>query len=359
MDRPRDRWGGAARSRRPTWALAFGVALLVLVPAGAAGADPARPTDYRSQVLAVDPPLPAGASLRVVGGDAFLELRVPRGHLVVVPDYPGGDGASTRPYLRFRPDGIVQRNERSAAAVANERRYGSSGRVPAPGAIPRWRTVARDGRYVWHDHRIHWMLPTRPRAVDPDGRVDLGGAGGTWTIELEVDGHPATVTGELLLLDPPRPVPWFLGIALLATLLPVITWRRVRAGRSPAHRAIALVLCGAGIVATAVALVEWRSIPPGAGGSLLAVALPAVGAFAAAAAAATSPRTQLAALAAAVGALGTWAVLRRDVLDHAVLPTSLPAGLDRAGTALALGLAIGAGVVLVWRPPVPRPGPPG
>ena len=44
-----------------------------------------------------------------------------------------------------------------------------------------------------------------------------------------------------------------------------------------------------------------------------------------------------------------WAVARRAVLDHAVVPSGLPT-LDRATTSLALGLALAAAVVLVSRP---------
>lgn len=37
-------------------------------------------------------------------------------------------------------------------------RYGSGANADiAP--EPRWLEVADDGRYVWHDHRIHWMQP--------------------------------------------------------------------------------------------------------------------------------------------------------------------------------------------------------
>ena len=61
-----------------------------------------------------------------------------------------------------------------------------------------------------------------------------------------------------------------------------------------------------------------------------------------------------AALPGSVAALASWAVLRRDVLTHAVLPTDLAYGVDRAVTALALGIAVGVGLVLAWRPPTAR-----
>ena len=56
-------------------------------------------------------------------------------------------------------------------------------------------------------------------------------------------------------------------------------------------------------------------------------------------------------LAAVAAALGSWAWLRRAVIDHAVLPTTWPPALDRTVTALALGAAAATVVLLVWRPP--------
>ena len=44
----------------------------------AAIADSARPTDFRSEVLAVDPPTPS-IEVSIVGGDAFVLLRVDPG----------------------------------------------------------------------------------------------------------------------------------------------------------------------------------------------------------------------------------------------------------------------------------------
>ncbi|MDX1510957.1 MAG: hypothetical protein R3249_06400, partial [Nitriliruptorales bacterium] len=56
--------------------------LLVLLPAPAL-ADPPVPTNYRSTVVDV----PAGIEARIVGGDSFLVVEVPRGTIVEVPGY--------------------------------------------------------------------------------------------------------------------------------------------------------------------------------------------------------------------------------------------------------------------------------
>src|SRR5690606_23838496 len=67
------------------------------------------------------------------------------------------------------------------------------------------------------------------------------------------------------------------------------------------------------------------------------------------------PTLILAAVAAVIG----WGLLRVEVLWTPVLPTDLPAALDRALTALALGLSVAAAGLIVWsgallaRPPSP------
>ncbi|HWJ97749.1 MAG TPA: hypothetical protein VNQ33_06280, partial [Acidimicrobiales bacterium] len=179
---------------------ALGALVLLLVSASPASADAPRPTDYRSTVTDVSPALPSGATVRVIGGDSLLELSLPKGHTAVIADYPTSGEAEPVPYLRFDADGTVRRNTLAVATTANQARYGASSTVPDPGAAPRWETVATNGTYAWHDHRIHWMSPKAPRVVAADGRVDLGGDDGTWSVPLEVDGKDTVVTGELVLL---------------------------------------------------------------------------------------------------------------------------------------------------------------
>ncbi|MEO9165911.1 MAG: hypothetical protein ABI470_09465, partial [Aquihabitans sp.] len=111
----------------------------LVVPATAAHADPARPTNFESQVLSAQPELPVGVDLRIVGGDAFLQLSVDRGHEVIVPDYDQGPGTTPGPYLRFESDGTVSVNESSAAAVINDSRYGRAGATIDFDQPPRWK----------------------------------------------------------------------------------------------------------------------------------------------------------------------------------------------------------------------------
>src|SRR5689334_17678726 len=137
---------------------AFLALLALLVLANPAGADPAKPGDFKSTVTQINPPTDA-ISLKVVGGDGFLSLKVQPGHEVIVKGYAGG------PWLRVRKDGVVEENQLSPATFLNARRYGTT---PAPENVtnetetnsePIWKQVATGGEYAWHDHRIHWMSP--------------------------------------------------------------------------------------------------------------------------------------------------------------------------------------------------------
>jgi hypothetical protein len=106
-------------------------------------------------------------------------------------------------------------------------------------------------------------------------------------------------------------------------------------------------------VAAAGALVvgwaEFSVAPTGSGANPLLVAVPLVGLVAAGLGVAfrgrgAGPTATLAGAAAVVG----WGALRASVLWMPVLPTSLPAGVDRAVTALAVGLSAAAAAVIVW-----------
>ena len=52
-----------------------------------------------------------------------------------------------------------------------------------------------DGRYDWHDHRIHWMSKTPPERVREDGsaRVEVF----RWKLPLSAGGSAATISGSL------------------------------------------------------------------------------------------------------------------------------------------------------------------
>lgn len=332
------------------------LALIATVgPARPAGADPARPTDFESTVSTATPPLPAGASVQVVGGDAFLELTIPRGHTAEVPDYDDGSG-DPGPYLRFRSDGTVERNERALATRINESRYGSGGPADEAGS-PRWTVVGRDGRYLWHDHRVHWMAP-RPPATERGGQVDMGGPSGDWTVDLIVDGVPTVVSGRLILHPAPSVVPWVLVAVTAAAGLVIAAALLARRSAVASGRLLAGALAVASAAALVVGVATWRSVPAPASRGPLTAIVPAVALAASGVALATRrPGVRRTALAAAVAALGGWAWLRRTVLARAMLPTDLPFAVDRSVTASSLGVAVAGAVLLVWAPAPRHRGP--
>ena len=137
------------------------LAWLALLVAPAA-ADPAQPGDVRSRVTELAPRT-TGVRAEIVGGDSFLQLEVDRGREVVVLGY------ESEPYLRVRPDGTVEVNDRSPARWVNDDRLGSAAAAGhgRRAAAPDWRVIGEGGKVAWHDHRTHWMAPTRP---DPPRR---------------------------------------------------------------------------------------------------------------------------------------------------------------------------------------------
>ena len=308
-------------------------ALAVVATASPAAADPARPTDYRSRIDGIEPEV-EGVRAEIIGGDAFIQLTVDPGLTVVVEGYNG------EPYLQFLPDGTVQENQLSPATFLNASRYGRAGEVDMPADVaaletlddePEWRTVATNGQHAWHDHRVHWMSPDKPPGFSPGDVIQ------TQPVNLTVDGEPVTISVSVLLEDSISPLPWFgLGLVLLGVLV-AVGWRR---------RSLAVAVVAA-LVASVLAIIagngELSAVPSGAGGSALVVIVPIVALVAAVAAGILLWRGSRGlagvCLLGSAAALGGWALLRLAVLFKPVLPTELPAGFDRAATAVAIGAA--------------------
>ncbi len=312
--------------------LTLTIATLALVGiAPPAGADPAKPGDYESVVTRFDPEV-SGVHLRVVGGDSFLELRVDRGHEATVEGYSG------EPWLRLRKDGTVEENVLSEAAYLNGDRYAQ---VTLPSNVdntapPSWKVIGHDGTYVWHDHRIHWMSPIRPPGKQA-GDVVLE----DWIVPMTVDGTAVAAHGTLVWKLAASPVPWVLvaSVALVVLL--------IGARRDPVIVG-ALAVTSTSAAAMFVGLGQRAATPSAAGGTPLVYLVPAVGVFAGVLALLLR-RKQVAVLLVlvAVAALSGWALLRLGVLTHPVLPTDLPADLDRAVTAAALAVSVGASYAVI------------
>lgn len=339
--------GAAPAPRAPRLlvrALLGGLALVGLTAAPAA-ADAAGPSDFRSEVTRIAPAVD-GVAAEIRGGDSFLELTVDRGHEVVVEGYAG------EPYLRFRADGTVERNARSAATYVNDDRKGK-GTVPReaqdPEAEPVWEAVASGGRYAWHDHRVHWMQDVTPTEVDAETgeRRELArgsrvsGAYDPWRVPITVDGTAVAVEGTLTYASATTPIPW-------AVLLVAVTGALAWFGRRAAVRSSTVALAAGSALAVVVGRADWASTPDSGGNPLLWV-LPVLALTAALVGLLVrrGAAPVIGALA-SVATLSAWVLLRGlEVFTKPVLPTDLPAWFDRATTAGALGIALAAAYLAV------------
>jgi hypothetical protein len=305
--------------RRVVLAIAIGMGTIVL-GAGPAAADPARPSNVSSRVTAITPPTRA-VEAEIVGGNAFLRLHVRAGTTVIVQGY------EDEPYLRVSADGTVAENTRSPATYLNR---SLTGRVDVPAsadknAAPEWHTVGSGGSYAWHDHRVHWMASgTPPEPVD-------------WHVALSVDGAPASIDGRYEAVPAPSSVPWWLlAVAVCGVALLLGQWR---------WRSLATLVAVAAAVALPVAVAVAR-LPASGIGDWTGVALLVLAVAASVVAFFTGGGAWLAGAGVAVL---VWAVRRLDVLDHAVLVTAWPGGLDRAAVAVASGVGVAAVVAGVRR----------
>ncbi len=305
--------------------------------ANPAHADPAKPTDFKSTVTQVTPPTDA-VTMKVVGGDGFLSIKVKPGHDVVVNGYAGG------PWLHIRSDGVVEENQLSPATYLDQNRYG---RTPPPVNVtnetetnqpPQYKQVATGGEYAWHDHRIHWMSPDDPPnatrgAVMPEYDP--------WKVDMVVDGQRHEVQGTLTWEKQESPIAW-IALVLIAGAITLV----VGHGKSTFVAAIAVGI--ASVAALQTGITAYRSIPSAAGPNPLEIILPTF-ALLAAIVGLVLHRKPLGVIAilASLAALTGWAIMRITALFHPILPTDLPFWIDRSATAIAVGCSVGAAILAV------------
>jgi len=189
--------------------------------------------NYNSEVRVIVPAV-EGLTADILGGDDRIEVTNGTDRIVVV------EGYRHEPYLRFLPDGTVQVNRRSPARYLNEDRFAQV-QVPRsadPEATPSWKRVAENGRYDWHDHRIHWMAKTQPEQVrrDESRRVMIF----DWKLPVSVAGRPAAIQGSLTWLGKddggfPTAAAISLAAAVIAgaALVGFVRRRRRHAGHKP------------------------------------------------------------------------------------------------------------------------------
>jgi hypothetical protein len=314
-------------------ALAVG---LIVATAAPAAADAAGPSDFRSEVTGIVPDVD-GVQAEIRGGDSFLELTVEEGHTVIVEGYQG------EPYLRFSPDGTVERNRLSTATYLNDDRRGAGVTIPSQAqeadadTPPEWEAVASGGTYAWHDHRVHWMEDASP-SIDRGQQVP--GAYDPWRVPIVVDGAPAEVQGTLTYEKSVSPLP-YLGLAVIVAGLLIFY------GRGHGLRVPAALLVVVSLAATIVGRADFQSTPAGGGNPLL-WALPVFALVTAVGALVLARRSAGVVLAlASVASLSGWALFRFQALLKPVLPTELPYAVDRTTLALALGISVAAAYLTV------------
>jgi hypothetical protein len=203
------------------------VAVALLIGAPAALAHQGNP-HYRSVVKQVTPAVP-GLSLSVLNYDDRLSLHNTSGRSVTVFDY------QSKPYVRSLGNGTVEVNTNSQAYYLNVDRYG---RVTVPkglGAQPKWKVVGRDGRYDWHDHRIHWMSRSDPPGLKDKNRAQKID---DWTVPIMVNGRRGAIKGTLTWVPLPGaslPVGAIFAFAALVIVLSLAVFaiRRRRAAAAP------------------------------------------------------------------------------------------------------------------------------
>lgn len=309
----------AASGRLSAIGALVGVVIALLVP-GVAHADAAGPTDYRTQVEAIEPSID-GLAVSIEGGDAFIRLTAPVGSEVIVFGYVG------EPYLRFSPDGTVAQNLRSAATYENEERYGGVDLpdIVDPAAEPEWETVATGGVWAWHDHRSHWMGDRPPIGLDRGATLPAQ------TVPISVDGTPVGIVVSTTFVESPSWVAPAFGALIGLQLALIGVWLGLAVSTF-----VTMLLAAAALL---VGAAQYRSLPAETGPLLTWWLVPALALACGLATIALYGRSrivEIGLLMVAALQLGTWAVLRRSGLTSAVLPTDLAFWFDRAVTAAVL-----------------------
>jgi hypothetical protein len=175
--------------------------LLALAPAArGSGSQTPDVTDTRyTSVLLAEHPVVAGLHWRVIDRNDEIEVINHSAAKVTVFAYSqeqrnvAYDGG---PYAQILANGTVRVNRDSPAYYLNQSFVGT-GSVPASAsatAPPDWVTVAHNGTYIWHDHRIHYLSPEVPKVVTDVHRRTLVR---TWYVPIEVGSSRGYLYGKL------------------------------------------------------------------------------------------------------------------------------------------------------------------
>jgi MYXO-CTERM domain-containing protein len=203
------------------------IALCGLAIAPAASADPGNP-NFESLVQSVTPNV-KGLTVAMLNGDDRLEVDNRSGKTITISGYQG------EPFVKMAANGVVSVNLHSPAYYLDQTRLGTN--VPAsanPKSKPLYTIVSKTGRYQFHDHRTHWMLPTTPPQVkDKSKRTVVD----NWKVPVQIGGQAGAISGTLFWRGSTGgpPAAAFIGLALIALLGlgAVVVVRRRRAAADP------------------------------------------------------------------------------------------------------------------------------
>jgi hypothetical protein len=233
-------FGAMARRLLPAVVLA----LLALAPAAhAAVSQTPDVTDTRyTSVLLAEHPLLAGVSWHVIDRNDEIEVVNHSHEPVTIFGYQQSqrtvayDGG---PYARILANGTVQVNTTSQAYYLNQSFVADYANVPASatasGYPVHWLTLAHNATYLWHDHRIHYLGPTKPDIVKDVHKRTLVFA---WYVPIQVGTTDGYLYGKLY-WNAEKSFSFPIGaiIALIVVVIAgatfVVVVRRRRAGAPP------------------------------------------------------------------------------------------------------------------------------
>lgn len=206
----------------------FASVLAVLVAALLAPSAFAHPADPRFDSLldSVSPSV-KGLSVQVLNGQD-IEVDNHSSQTITI------EGYQKEPYLRMQPDGTVSVNVLSPAYYLNvdtaETTPVPASATPQAAMHPQWKVVGHDGRYQFHDHRVHWMSTSVPPQVTNKAvRTKVA----DWSVPLQADGKSGSISGTLFWRGSPggAPIGALIALALVVLLggAAVVIVRRRRA----------------------------------------------------------------------------------------------------------------------------------
>jgi hypothetical protein len=200
--------------------LTFAVA--TSVPASAHTISGPRPTNFRSRVLSITPPVP-DVLVRIVDLGGWVELTNHSAEDVIVLGY------QNEAYLRIGRSGVFE-NLESPSTYINRSSSGTtspeaaSAKLDAP---PRWHRISSARSARFHYHPTHWMGGQLPPQVQSDPAAPHH-IGGRWHIPLRVGDAKVDVEGVLDWVPGPSGAPWIpvgIGVFVLGAAA-AFGWRR-------------------------------------------------------------------------------------------------------------------------------------